>query len=103
MGHAVRFLRGHGALGTEQMRELEEACGFPCRPKRWSDVCVPGGNFSSACQNLLLEAKQSVGDFYIYNFFDTCRTGFGHPHEKTTQQFGEALGRTYPCGTDEAV
>lgn len=95
--HVVHFLREHSALDQEQQQRLDAACGFPCRPTTWDTQCVPGGNFSAQCWDELQAAQRAVGDFYVYNFYDTCGNT---NHRRLAAATG---GQIYPCGTEEAV
>ena len=45
-----------------------------------------------------MQAEQTVGDFYMYNFYDTC--GHGNQFDGSTVP---SSGDSYPCGTDAAV
>ena len=95
VGHVVRFLRAHAALSLEQSLRVDAACGFPCKPAGWGNGTC--GNFSEVCMNELRKAERAVGDFYVYNYYDTCGDG---------NQVGASYmpgGQTYPCGTGEAV
>jgi len=95
--HVVEFLSSHAAISRERKASIDAACGFPCVPANWGDVC---GNFSSVCQQELQLTSDVIGYVYMYNFYDTC--GSGNEIE-STQGSAAMGGQPYPCGTGDAV
>ena len=110
-------------LSKKSYKAIYAACNFTCGPE--AKACH--GPWTQACQKLIGDVSNTVGEYNIYNIYDTCGSGnmssslaatsprrsggamgtlLEHRDRLAAQEAGSVTGGppfSYPCGTGDAV
>eukprot|EP00729_Bicosta_minor_P008152 gene8152-24807_t len=117
--HNMDMFFGHGMMSKKNYNAVYAACNFTCGP----EVKSCSGPFSAACQQAMGKASDALGDYNIYNIYDTCGSGnmtaaaaasspmatmVEHMARLEKQNTGGVMVGggppfPYPCGTGNAV
>lgn len=121
--HNIDLFHGHGMLSKKSYKAIYAACNFTCGPE--AKACH--GPWTQACQKLIGDVSNTVGEYNIYNIYDTCGSGnmssslaatsprrsggamgtlLEHRDRLAAQMAGSVTGGppfSYPCGTGDAV
>jgi len=69
--HNVDLFYGHGMVPKKMYNEVYKQCNFTCGP----EIKACDGPYSSQCSKLISQMSDKLGEYNIYNIYDTCGSG----------------------------